>query len=116
MTDTFPISGSDTGQPDQKQHELKVSGPGKLSDALLALTQARDNLFIDAVNFKIGPGWSLTDIINRAEFVTHHDKREVFMFDGVAMVEFWPHNTTMMAHSLTITQKYRKLYSNKGIH
>lgn len=118
MTDSnvTPLNGSDTGSEDQKQHELSVSGTGSLVAAMKALMQGRDQLLVNAINFKIGEGWTLTDVIKRGEFIIKCGGFETFTFDGAPLVNFWPHETTMLANSLTITQKYRKLYSNKGLH
>lgn len=115
MTDNIvQLNGS--GQADHPHHVLKVSGAGSLVDAMKALAQGRDKILVNAINFKIGEGWALTDIIKRGRFIVYPSKLETFVFDDVPLVDFWPHETTMLANSLTITQKYRKLYSNKGLH
>ena len=111
-----PLSGSDTGQEDQKQYELKVTGTGSLAAALVALAQGRDQVLVKATAFTLGEGWSLTDMIKRGEVIVTHNKHETFTLDGVPMVEFYPHEIIMRADVLEITQKYRKLYSNKGLH
>lgn len=96
--------------PENGMFELNVKGSGALADALKALLNGRDRVLMKAINFKIGEDWSITDIVKRGEFIAHNDRREVFLFDGAELVEFYPHETVMLANSLSITQKYRKLY------
>jgi hypothetical protein len=112
------MNGKDViDQEDDSTFEIQISGDGALVDALRAMIKGRDNIILDAILFKIGPNWAMNDLVERCSIVTcHNNKIETFVVDGIALVEFLPHETVMLANNVTVTQKYRKLYSIKRVH
>jgi hypothetical protein len=96
--------------------EINLSGTGSIVDGLKALAVSRDQVLYEAIRFNLGDTWLLVDLLERCEIIKHIDGREQFALDGVSLVEFYPHELIMLVESLTITQKYRKLYLSKEVH
>lgn len=98
---------------DNEIYEIQISGDGALVDALRAMIKGRDNVILDAIGFKIGLNWALNDLVDRCHLITGVDTAETFSIDGTPLVVFYPHEINMLATNVTVTQKYKKLYSIK---
>lgn len=59
--------------------------------------------------------WTIREITGRAEIRNYPDNTEVFVFDGIELLAFYPIETSIdtsaMGVSLKATQKFRKLYA-----
>ena len=68
-----------------------------------------------AIDFMIGKPWTVDDIVGRGEFYLYTDKTEVFVFDGQALIRFYPVETAteQRGHSTCLKgqQRYELLYS-----
>jgi len=46
----------------------------------------------------------------RGKFVTFFDRTEIFYWDSLPLVKFWPLESSMTDNSINFTQKYKILY------
>ncbi len=75
----------------------------------------------NAISHVIGNDkWSISDITGRAEMRRYPDNTEVFVFDGIELLVFYPIETSIDSNaigvSLKATQKFRKLYAQQSVH
>lgn len=77
----------------------------------------RDDLIRLAINRQIGTDWVLADIPERGLFRYEPDGSEVFSFDGVDLIQFFPMQSETVTDGASIklvaSRKYRELYPRR---
>lgn len=78
---------------------------------------AKENLIMDALRHAEDRLWSLDEVAKRGKLILHEKGREVFVLDGVPMLEFYQPLGTIDRDAetgdvtLLFSLSYRKLYA-----
>ena len=85
-----------------------------VSNISMGLMTQKEDQIKAAIDYMIGQPWTIEEIAGRGEFRIYPDKTEVFTFDGVELVRFYPiqTETEQKGHSTFLKgkQEYALLY------
>lgn len=78
----------------------------------------RKNILVEeAISYKLGTKlWNFSAVKDRGKFVIQYDGKEVFYFDNIPLLEFWPpdfersYTESTDSYKLKVVFNYRKLF------
>jgi len=80
-----------------------------------AMYTSKDRLIFTAIR-TISPEFislnpdTIAEAGRRGKFVTFPDRTEIFYWDSIPTIKFWPFESTMDGYKIGFTQKYQLLY------
>lgn len=74
------------------------------------ILQQKEKIIFKAITHVLGDGWVIEDTNGRCTMEYHYNEREVFLFDGIPMVEFYPPEYDAEELKLTSSVSYLELY------
>ena len=88
----------------------------KIEKLAIDLGSQKEREIKQAISHVIGNDeWTIREITGRAEMRMYPDNTEIFVFDGIELLAFYPVetsiDTSVIGVSLKATQKFRKLYA-----
>ena len=85
-----------------------------ISDMAEGVIAQKEEQIKAAIDYMIGEPWSINDIAGRGEMKIYPDKTEVFVFDGVELIRFYPIETITEQKGIStffkLKQPYELLY------
>nr|MBF0222967.1 hypothetical protein [Desulfobulbaceae bacterium] len=75
------------------------------------MLREKEHLIKAAIQTQIGFAWEISDLKGRGEFIISPEKVETFVFDGVALIEFYPPEFFLDMNTIGGKQNYRLLYT-----